>query len=216
MKLMLHHEPTKVLCVGMSGCGKTLWANQFILRSRYLYYFIFDHDGQFAQRNKLKAALTAPQMLAQLKRERFVLFNPTEMFSDITAGFDWFCSYAYAMSERLPGTKLIFCDELQDLTGVNRIPENVRKVLVSGRNRGLDFLACTLQYNMLHNSIRGQATVTVAFKTEEDLALKALVERGFRADEIAALKPGEYVQRNARTGQEVRSKIVFASAGKSA
>lgn len=206
MPLMLSHEPTKILAVGMSGCGKTRWANDFILRSRYSVYFIFDHDRQFSTRNKLTPAMNAAQILPQVKRG-FVVFDPSEMFSDTKEAFEWFSRYAYTMSEHLSGTKLIFCDELQDIIGTSTVPPFVRRVLVSGRNRGLDFLACSLQYNMVHNSIRGQATQTVAFKTEERLALVALTERGFRAEEIAALKPGQFVLRNSRTGSEVRGKV---------
>ena len=205
-ELMLHHDPTKILAVGMSGCGKTRWANEFIIKSRYQSYFIFDHDRQFSTRNGLTPAMTIAQILPQVK-QGFVVFDPSEMFSDTKVALEWFAQYAYRMSERLPGTKLFFCDELQDLTGTHDVSEYVRRVLVSGRNRGLDFLACSLQYNMVHNSIRGQCTQTIAFKTEEKLALSALTERGFKAEEIAQLKPGEYVQRDGRTGNEVRGKV---------
>src|SRR4051812_11505506 len=40
--LMLSHKPTKIINVGMSGCGKTLMANDFIRASKYDYYFVFD------------------------------------------------------------------------------------------------------------------------------------------------------------------------------
>lgn len=204
--LNFSHEPTKIVAVGMSGCGKTRWANEFILRSRYDCYFVFDHDRQFSTRNQLKPAMSAAQILPQLKRG-FVVFDPSEMFSDTKAALEWFARYAYLMSERLHGTKLFFCDELQDNVGTQTVSEFVRRVLVSGRNRGLDFLACSLQYNMIHNAIRGQATQTIAFKTEEATALKALTERGFKAEEITALRPGEFIQRNARDGSEVRGKV---------
>lgn len=204
--LNLAHNPTKIVAVGMSGCGKTLYANQTIERSNYGTYFVFDHDGQFSQRNRLRSAFTREQIAAQLKR-RFVVYDPSEMFHDTTAAFDWFCCFVYRLSERLPGTKLLYCDELQDVCGTNRAPDWVRKVLVSGRTKSLDFMACSLQYNQIHNAIRGQATITVAFKTEESLALKALTERGFNASSVAALRPGQFLLRNHRKGTEERGKM---------
>jgi hypothetical protein len=208
MALMLNHEPTKYLCVGKSGCGKTIKANRIILESNYAFYFIFDHDGQFAARNKIRPAMTRQALLPMVARG-FAVFNPTECFDDTKAALDWFCRYAYLMSEKLRGTKLFYCDEIQDIIGTNTIPQYVRKVLVSGRNRGLDFLACSLQYNMIHNSIRGQATKTIAFHTDEQAALKPLSERGFNADEIVALKPGQYIALDHRHGNKEERGRVF-------
>lgn len=191
----------------MSGCGKTLYTNDWIVRSNYAAYFIFDHDGQFSQRHKLKPAFTAQEIGAQWSRSRFVVFDPSEKFADPTRAVDWFACLAYKLSERTRGPKLFYCDEIQDVCGTQVAPFWVRKVLVSGRNRSLDFIGASLQYNMIHNSIRGQATITVAFKTEEKLALAKLEERGFRAGEVATLAPGQFILRNGRTGYEERGKI---------
>jgi hypothetical protein len=217
--LMLDHDATKIVAVGMSGYGKTQFANKFILESRYDYYFVFDYDGQFAQRNGLKPAFTAAQILHQLKTTRFVVFNPTE-FPDpypelksvkiVEKLFEWFCRYVYKISEGLcnpPKRKLLYCDDIQDVVDTNRMLEFTSKVVLSGRNRGLDFICTSLQYNMIHNTIRGQATQTVAFGTDEQLALKDLVARGFKAEEIRSLQKGQFVLRNKTKNSEVRGEI---------
>lgn len=206
----LAHNPLKQINVGQSGTGKTLLANEFILVSNYDFYFIFDHEGQFAERNKLASAFTVAQMIAQLKRQRFVVFNPSEMFVDMGAALNWFACWVYKFSERHRGTKLFFCDEIQDVVDPRRdCPFWVKRMLVSGRNKELDFLGTSLQYNMVHNAIRGQATITVAFLTDEPLALKDLVVRGFKAHEVASLKPGEYILRDKRKNIETRGRIIF-------
>jgi hypothetical protein len=206
MSLMLWHKPTKRIYVGMSGSGKTLSANRFILQSNYNWYFIFDHDRQFSQRNRLKPAMSPAEILSQFPSQ-FIVFDPSEIFDDECEAFEWFCKYVYRMSEHLKGTKLLYCDELQDIVPTNRIPKAVRKVFVSGRNRGLDFVGCGLQYNQIHNAIRGQATHTIAFATDEKLALNELVAKGFRAEDVASLKPGEFIEREKSTGRQVRGKI---------
>jgi len=206
--LMLDNVSEKTVCVGMSGYGKTLYANQLILSSKYDLYFVFDHEGQFSQRNRMPAAFTPAQLLAQVKRG-FVVFNPTEMFDDIPEGFEWFCAYVYKLSERLCGKKkLLFCDEIQDIVDAKgRISRYVVKIQTSGRNRGIDFLCCSLLYNMIHLRIRGLATNTVAFATQDPEALKGLIARGFNPQEVAALPRGAYIQRNKNTGEETRGKI---------
>lgn len=230
MDLNLSHDPTKLIAVGKSGFGKTLFTNEWLLRSKYDCYFIFDHDGQFAQRHRLKAAYRKADLLGQLRRG-FVIYNPAEewvslkgevtpifrkqivggklvkVFRGYAGAFAWFCEYAYKMSERLQGTKLLYCDEIQDIVDTNFCPEYVGRVMLSGRNRSLDFLGASLQYNFVHNEIRGQATTTVAFCTEEDLALEKLVGRGFKAKEVAALPRFHYIRRDHITGRETRGVV---------
>lgn len=183
--------------------GKTLYANEEILTSNYRFYFVFDHEGQFAQRNKVSSAFTREQVARDVTRRRFVVFNPSEMFVDMPAALNWFCSFVYQFSERVRGTKLLFVDEIQDLvnTGARDCPYWLRKILVSGRNKELDFLGTSLQYNMVHNAIRGQATRTIAFATDEPLALKDLLARGFKAEQVSALAPGQFIARDKRFGE---------------
>lgn len=207
--LNLAHDPTKIIAVGKSGMGKTVFTNDWLLRSNYRYYFVFDHDGQFAQRHRLKPAFTLEEASMQLARSRFVIFDPSEKFADPERAVDFFACWTYKICERLRGPKLFYCDEIQDVCGTNKAPFWLRKVLVSGRTKSLDFIGASLQYNMIHNAIRGQATTTIAFNTDEGEALKKLIGRGFRADEIVSLRPGEFILRNHRTGISERGKIIL-------
>ena len=180
----------------MSGTGKSLSWTRYILQSDYNYYFIFDHEGQFSQRNRVQPAQTNSEIREAVKRG-FLVFDPSRMFPGrLPEAFEWFCKYAFLMAERLPGKKLFCCDELQVLTGTDRISQPVAAVLECGRNRALDFAAATLTYNAIHNRIRGQMTETIAFRSEEDRALEKLVEKGFDPEEIRNLPKGSWVLRN--------------------
>src|SRR5690242_13164065 len=99
LPLQTAHEPTKVACIGDSGTGKstwvTEWINQCLDRNAYEYYFIFDHEGQFAQRNGLQCAYTWAQLAAQIKKTRFGIFNTSEIYTDPKKGLAAYAHYAF-------------------------------------------------------------------------------------------------------------------------
>jgi hypothetical protein len=209
MAFNYNHVSTKKLFVGASGFGKTTGAMQWVAQSKYRYYFIFDHDGQFANRNKLKAAYSPDELLRQLKEQRFVIFNPQEMFVDMQGdadlkkkrgGFDWFCAWAFTVSEKIPkridGTKLLYADEIQDICKTSKIGLRAQQMITSGRNRSLDFVGAGVQINLVHNCVLAGVSHLYVFRTEEKNAVKDLIDRGFDAQEIMSLPKGAYVMRD--------------------
>ena len=193
--MQLFHKPKKILWTGMSGCGKSIAFTRFIMNSRYNFYFIFDHDGQFAQRLKMRAARTDAEILAALKRG-FVVFDPSLKFPGcLPQAATWFCKYVFQMSSKLPGSKLFCCDEIQALVGVNSITPEFAAILECGRNRALDFAGCTLGWNTIHNRIRAQINESAVYRTEEDAALNGAKARGFDLNEVRNLAPGRYILR---------------------
>ena len=217
MALNYRHVSTKIVCVGETGSRKSQRAMRFVLESNYRYYFIFDHDGQFADRHRLTPAYTLKEVCAQLDQQRFVIFNPTEMFDEMggdfkpekdprSGGFDWFCRFAYDFSERVPkkldGPKLLYCDEIADIVSTSKMPKYARKVFTSGRNRSLDAIVMTVQYNLIHNTIRAGASNTFAFRTTEENAVAALVARGFNEAQVRALPDGHFIMRDVRGKME--------------
>lgn len=195
MPLQRSHKPRKILNVGTSGSGKTTLAYQFIERSQYGAYFVYDHDGQFCAAHNLRPAVSLPGLKDQL-RKGFVVFDPEKMFRDPVEGFAPFCAWVYAQAANRPGTKLLFVDEIQDLVKTQTIDFRIRKIWTRGRLVALDTLATSQQYNMVHNVIRGQTNETNAFLTFEKHALAELADRGFDPNEIRKLAPGEFITRS--------------------
>ena len=83
-------------------------------------------------------------------------------------------------------------------------------VIETGRKYGLDFLAISQQYNLLHNRVRNQATEMVVFRQTDKLILKALEEKGFNPEEIELLKDGQYIDRSLITGEIKKLTIPLA------
>jgi hypothetical protein len=213
------HVSEKRLYCGMTGSGKTQMAMRFVCESDYRYYFIFDHDGQFANRNKLRNSYSPQQIAAQLKTQRFVIFNPCEMFGDCRGdknvekrrgAFDWFCAYVFQVSEKIPqkldGKKLLYADEVQDICTVSKIGMHAQQCITSGRNRSLDFVGATVQINLVNHSVRAGFSHLYAFRQNEENAVADLVALGFNAKELWSLPEGSYVMRDIR-GNEFRGQV---------
>lgn len=203
----------------MGGTGKTTQAYKLIADCDHDYIFVFDHDGQFAQRNKTRVCNSSAEILREIKRSGFVVFNPSELYlakvrdpklSDkqkeraLHSVAVWFCRYVFEIVTALPGKSLFFCDELQKLTGF--FNPWLTAILEEGRNRALDFGCCTLHLGAIDLRVRNQFNVRYVFKIEERGALKYLAENGFDAAEIVALPKFHFIKRDS-FGEMERGKI---------
>lgn len=192
------HSPKKIVVCGKSGSGKTIFCHRFITAADYDCFFIFDHDGQFAMRQKTTPAYTADKIDAQFRR-RFVVFCPGRMFPGRTAdAFEFFCEWAHEKSGRLPGKKLFFADELQKYTDTKNVGPWLSTNVETGRHVGLDLLFATLALNRIHNAVHGQATEWITFQVTTERQLKPLLEIGFDKDQVVNLQKFHYLGRTDR------------------
>lgn len=214
MALKPQHVAWHFCCVGMGGTGKTTLAYDLIRGCDHDHVFIFDHDGQFAQRNGTRSCSTPAEILRELKRSGFVVFSPSQMYlarlrdpnlndhqSDraLHSTSVFFCRYVFEMALGLPGKSLFFCDELQKLCKYSN--PWLTAILEEGRNRALDFGCCTLHLGAIDLAVRNQFNVRYVFKIEERGALKYLSENGFDPAAIYALKKFHYIKRDSHTGE---------------
>jgi hypothetical protein len=201
------HRPTKILITGKSGCGKSTYFLAFVTRSNYRTKFIFDHEGEFSHKLKIRSATNAAELIGSL-RKRVILFDPVAMFpGDIPGGFAFFCEWVFEMSKRLPGKKLFACDELQKMVDPHRPQFELNLILETGRRYELDAVFISHQPNLLHNRTRQQVTEVVTFLQGEACALPALELWGISGRRAMSLKPGQYLVRNVNTGAEASGKV---------
>ena len=204
--MQLDHCSTKVLVVGLSGTGKTTFWTKFVRNYRAQTKFIFDHEGEFALRNRCHAATTAESLDAAV-HSGWVVFDPGKMFPGATPeAFSFFADYAFAVSQRIKGIKLFACDELQKLAGTNTVTPPIASVLETGRRYGLDFAGICQAPNLVHGRIRNQMTEVVAFRTIDRNALAFLSDAGFDPEAVSKLPNHHYIARNTQTGGQTSGK----------
>lgn len=200
---LLGHKPSKVLIVGASGTGKTTYFLRYLANVPARWRFVYDHEGELAGRLGVPPAHHPEEMAGALIRSGWCIYDPVEMFEgNLADGWAAFCGWAFEMSKRLPGRKLLCCDELQKLIGTNAadLPRELATALETGRRHGLDCAFAAQQPNLLHNRLRTQLTEIVCFNLPDERAIEWVEKAGINADEIRELHDGEWAARNLRTG----------------
>lgn len=196
----LAHKPYKLLITGASGSGKSTYWTRYITGTAARIKFVFDHEGEFAYRHKIKPAVTIEELAAGTGHG-WAVYDPSVMFAGrLGEGFDFFCDFAFQVSSSLDGRKLFCCDELQKLVGTNQVSPELALVLETGRRYGLDVALITQQPNLVHNRIRNQLTEVVSFRQIDAAPIQWLEGAGFKGEELSALPNGRFVARNLLTG----------------
>jgi hypothetical protein len=199
-----------ILVFGAGECGKTGFAIKYVLNVPASCRFIFDHKGQIAHRLKLKACGTAAECEAAVPTG-WVVFNPFIMFQahQLVDAFRWFCFWAMQVSDRDNGQhkKILFVDELWELTDNRTLPVELETIVRTGRHVNLEFLSCTHQPREYHVLIRSQVTEFVAFNTVEPYQLEAIRPYWSGVDQAAALGKGEFIAVNRESRAELRGRL---------
>ncbi len=189
------HKPLKRIYCGSGGGGKTTKCIADMLAADYDFVFVFDDDGQFAERIPAYPSTTREECVRAIANGS-VCFNPGEMFEDAEDGFKWFSEWAFNFSCQVPGRKLLVFDELQ--VYLDPHPGNWRKnpfakVCGKGRWRGLDIFCIAPTLNELNPKFRGQLTEIVAFYAEDAAFAQHVVSKGIPLAELQSLKDGEFL-----------------------
>jgi hypothetical protein len=190
--VQLTHRPFKLLVTGASGTGKTTYWTRYLLGTQARVKLVFDHEGEFAYRQKVPAA-TTPEALADGCARGWGIFDPSAMFpGDLPRAFDFFCEFAFEVATRLPGRKVFACDELQKLVGTQQVSRELALVLETGRRYGLDAALISQQPNLIHNRIRNQLTEVCTFRQIDHACLDWLESAGFDTEAVRLLEPGQF------------------------
>jgi hypothetical protein len=194
------------LIFGKSGSCKTSFAFAYLLNVNAACIFIFDDRGQAVSRLKIRACGTARECELAVPT-RIVCFNPHIMFPGalLPDAFRWFCKWAFDVSKRGPGKKVLFVDELWQWSNQRRpVPAELENVVRTGRIEGLELVTATHSPREYHELIRSQATEFVAFNTVEPAQLEAIRPYWPSVDAAAGLVKGQFIAVNRESGGIVR------------
>ncbi len=199
--MQLNHPRFHLGVFGGSGTGKTTYALKFVARAPARCVFLFDAEGEFAERMKIPPARTTWELDAAI-RTGWVCFDPHTMFPGrLEEGLDYLARLALAASARLPGRKFFVVDELGRYVTGCVVPQPLKVLVQTGRRYGLDGIFIGQQPNELHNTIRCQLTEVVCFQLMDDRALDFPKAFGFDPEAIRSLAPYHYICRNNRGGE---------------
>ncbi len=196
------------LLTGKSGSGKSTFALRYLLNAPGMAVrLLFDPEGEFTQRLRLTAASEPRDLEADLGTG-WVIFDPHTMFpGDTAAAFRFFCEWAFTVSSRGGGRKVLLVDEVWKYCSPQSIPAELALCIQTGRKRGLDVMFATQRPNRLNGSILGEATEVVSFRLQEESALTTVETLGLSAVEVSALPPGSFRAVNTDTGGTLAGKV---------
>lgn len=185
--MLLDHPANRVAVFGRSGSGKTTLAAKYVANIRARVRFLYDPEGEWSLRFRLRPARTAAELGAAVATG-WVAFDPSTMFgSDDERGAQFFATWAFRVSDAVGGRKLFVLDEFQDHVRAGWIPDALRDVIRRGRRRGLDLLAVGQEPSSCGAVLRRQLTTVFAFQTSDPSDLDWLSRYGFDPDEVQAL-----------------------------
>ena len=125
----------------------------------------------------------------------------------LEAGFRFWCEWCVEVARRLPGKKLMACDELQKLVDPKQSCWELNLAMETGRRLELDAMVISQQPNLIHNRTRNQMTEVVSFRQVDKNAIDFLQSSGFREEDLQQLKPGHYRVRNLTNGAEASGRV---------
>lgn len=201
-------KASHVLVAGMSGKGKTTYAERYMVGSHHDRLFIFDHQSEFSFRLNLLPIYSIEELRERAAEERFLAFDFTKNFKgQLEESFDLFCTEVFRMCEEnlepAGMESLMVTDELQKIVPLeSRVPRPLKNVYQTGRRYALDTLTVTQAPNELHNNVRVQITEAAMFKLTDENALKFIAKMGWDAESIMRLNDLHFNWYNRNTGEE--------------
>jgi len=188
---------------GGSGTGKTTYALKFISHAPARHVFLFDPEGEFAERLQVQPCRTVYE-LDQAIASGWICFDPHTMFpGELETALGYFASLTLRAAAMLPARKLFGVDELGNYVTGATVSKPLKKIVQTGRRYGIHGVFIGQQPNELHNTIRCQLSEVVCFQLTDETALEFPKKFGFDTEAVRTLPPFHFICRNNR-GAEVR------------
>ena len=217
------HKAKRVLFVGTSGTGKTELLEKHVRAEKARIKFIFDHQGEIADRWGLPACVDVEGFYRGLAIGGWVCFDPVKICQEVTGrekdgtpirlGLFRSCELVmqifFECSQQIGGRKILVFDEIQRIYKSTCNPAELQNILETGRRWQIDVFGVSQAPNLIHNSIRAQMRELYSFRLTEDNALKFLSQNGFDETKIRLLPDGKYVWRNTDSGESGEGGTAF-------
>lgn len=192
-----------VTCIfGAGETGKTTFAIRYLLnKPGVACRFIFDPDGEFARRLKLKAHST-PLEIEVAIRQGWVCFDPGTLYGGHTEeGLAFFADLAMQFAGALPGVKLFVCDESWRHISPRGLPDELLEIVKTGRKSFLESIWLSQEPRELNETILAESTEIVCFRLDGLNSLGRLSDYGFPQQEtLPTLPKGRFVAWNKLSG----------------
>lgn len=191
--------------LGASGSGKSSLLKVETLREKPGRLMVWDPKREY------RAYGESVESLAELARRAFagsrfrLVFHPARTRKAMREQFSTFCRVAdHARDVR------VIADELADVTEPNWAPEGWEMLTRQGRHAGISIMGASQRPADVDKSFYGNASRIVVFRlnAEGDVDRMAKI-LGVGGDQVRALAPFEYFDRDMRSGAVVK-KILTA------
>lgn len=183
--------------IGASGSGKSRSMRARVQAANPRRMVIWDPMDEYAEIAPRMGSLVATfQAAAQGYRARYVPAGGPPYKTQFSA----FCAAAYALGGKV-GELWVIVEELADVTGPSYAPGHWARMTRSGRHQGLTILAATQRPATVDKSFLGNASMVRCFRLNWATDVKVMAGLLMVSDrELVALTPGQWVQRDMRTG----------------
>ena len=205
--------------VGVSGFGKSRFSRRLLINGPFTWHFMFDSEfddedltqTQYAYRLGLPSVGLAGLDLALMTG--YVAFNPhLEFAGRLEEACDFFCNWAYELSARLPGQKVLAIPEIWRYQKNQFIPQSLANIVQSGRPRQLHLVVDLQEANKLNTSITNGISELVAFKLQSKPALDYVEQFGLDREEVRTLQKFQFIGVNCDSGS-IRRGVLTENGG---
>ncbi len=198
-----------IAAMGASGSGKSLFVKGDLRRlrpPRLLIWSPLEDTDQYAKHGRLVDSMT--DLRETVRAPRFSLvYQPGGQFSSWPDQFDALCQIAFTL-----GNVVLVVEELGDVTKPHQAPEWWSRVTRQGRHRGMRVYGTSQRPAAVDKNFFSNASMVRSGRLNHraDVQTLAAVLR-VKDDEVGALKPLEFIQRDMLTGVVSRGKVQIRS-----
>lgn len=192
-------EARIIVVCGSSGSGKSAWVKQQLAGAARVC--AWDPDGEYAELRGFTAITRArdlPRVLARSRAGRFAFVAPL-------AAFDHWALCVFGW-----GNCVAIAEETADVTSPGKAPPGFGQLIRKGRRRGITLYAITQRPSESDKTALGNATrlhVCQMVRAKDRAYMAA--ELDCPPENLAALKPLEFIERDMRTGEILRGIVKF-------
>lgn len=190
---------------GASRSGKTAWTLRQIKRQKRI--FAWDPEDQWAQLPGFLKITTQKDMVKYIAKK-----GPLKLAfvvgGDLKKQFDFFCGFCMYVGRYVEPVDVIG-EELADVTTQSKAPGNWGILLRRGLKRGISIWAISQRWAEADKTAIGNASMYVCFSMGGDDIRYMSRKTRIPEDDLAALKPLEFVTIDRLTKEICRGKLTF-------